>query len=51
MILLSNRVDLLSSGACQFSGEVVLENTPTPLFEQILKFIAHGLIFERLQYM
>ena len=28
----------------------VLKNTPTPLFEQSLKFIAHGRIFERLQY-
>ena len=28
----------------------VLENTPTPLFEQPLKLIAHGRILERLRY-
>ena len=28
----------------------VLENTPTPLFEQPLKFITYGHIFERLRY-
>ena len=28
--LLSNRVGLLLNGVCQFSGEVVLENAPTP---------------------
>ena len=49
--LLSNRVGLLSNGVGLFLGERVLENTPTPLFEQLLKFIAHGCIFERLQYM
>ena len=49
--LLSSRVGLLLNGVSLFSGEVVLENTPTSLFEQILKFIAHGHIFERLQYM
>jgi len=31
--------------------ERVLESTPTPLFEQPLKFIAHGCTFERLRYM
>jgi len=34
-----------------FSGERVLENTPTPLFEQPLKFIAHGRIFESLWFL
>jgi len=48
MGLLSNRVGLLSSGIGLFSRERVLENTPTPLFEQPLKFIALGCIFERL---
>ena len=27
-----------------------LENTPTPLFGEPLKFIAHGRTFERLRY-
>ena len=31
--------------------ERVLESTSTPLFEQPLKFIADGRIFERLQYL
>ena len=31
-------------------GRGVLENTPTPLIEQPLKFITHGHIFERLRY-
>ena len=48
--LLSNRVGLLSNGVGLFSREKILENTPTPLFEQPLKFIAHGCIFERLLY-
>ena len=43
MGLLSNGVDLLS-------GERVLENTPTPLFEQPRKFITHGRIFESLLF-
>ena len=51
MGLLSNRVGLLSNGIGLFSRERVLENTPTPLFEQPLKFIAHGHIFKYLQYM
>ena len=38
--LLSNRVGLLSNGVGLISGERVLKNTPTPLFEQ-LKLIAH----------
>ena len=49
--LLSNRVGLLSNGVGLFSGERVLDNTPTPPFEQPLKCIAHGHIFESLQYM
>jgi len=48
--LLSNRVDLLSNKVGLFSGERVLENTPTPLFEQPLKFITHGHIFKSLRY-
>ena len=48
--LLSNRVGLLSNGVGLFSRERVLENTPTPLFGQPLKFIAHGRIFESLRY-
>ena len=48
MGLLSNRVGLLSNGVGLLSGERVLENTPTPLFEQPLKFIAHGCIFKSL---
>ena len=48
MGLLSNRVGLLSNGVGLLSGERVLENTPTPLFEQPLKFIAHGRIFKSL---
>ena len=44
VVLLSNRVGL-------FSGERVLENTPTALFEQPLKFIAHGCIFKSLWYL
>ena len=45
---LSTWVDLLSIGWAYFEwrGPIfereVLENTPTPLFEQPLKFIAHG---------
>ena len=31
-------------------GERVLENMPTPRFEQPHKFIAHGCIFESLWY-
>ena len=50
MGLLSNRVGLLSNGVGLFSRERVLENTPTPLFEQPLELIAHGYIFERLRY-
>jgi len=30
-------------------GRGVLENTPTPLFEQPLKFIAYGRIFKSLR--
>jgi len=45
---LSTWVGLLSIGVSLFSGERVLENMPTPLFEQPLKFIAHGRIFESL---
>ena len=37
--LLLNRLGL-------FMGERVVENTPTPRFEQPLKFIAHGHIFD-----
>jgi len=48
--LLSNRVGLFLNGVGLFSGERVLENTPT-LFELPLKFIAHGRIFKRLLYM
>jgi len=48
--LLSNSVGLLSNGVGLFLAERVPEITPTPLFEQPLKFIAHGHIFERLQY-
>ena len=48
--LLLNRVGLLSNGVGLFSGERVLKNTPTPLFKQPLKFIAHGRIFESLRY-
>ena len=48
MGLISNRVGILSNGMGLFSRERVLENMPTPLFEQPLKFIAHGRIFERL---
>ena len=48
--LLSNRMGLLSNGVGLFSGERVLENTPTPFFEQPLKFIAHGRISESLWY-
>ena len=44
--LLSNRVGLLSNGVGLFSAERVPKNTPTPLFEQPLKFIAHGHISE-----
>ena len=51
MGLLSNWVGLLSTGVGLFLGERVLKNTPTPLFEQPLKFIAHGRIFESLQYL
>ena len=40
--------------ACEvgvFSREISqLENMPTPLFEEPLKFIAHWRIFERLRY-
>jgi len=49
--LLSNGVGLLSNGVGLFSGEMVLENTPTPLFGQPLKFIAHECILKSLQYM
>jgi len=45
---LSTWVGLLSNRAGLFLGERVLENTPTLLFEQPLKFIAHGRIFESL---
>jgi len=48
--LLSNRVCLPSNGVSLFSGERVLENTPTPIFEQPLKYIAHGHIFKSLRY-
>jgi len=48
--LLSNGVGLLSNKVGLFSGERVLENMPTPLFGQPLKFIAHGHIFKSLQY-
>ena len=50
MGLLLNRVGLLSNGLGLFSGERVLENTPTPLFEQPLKFITHERIFESLRF-
>jgi len=40
----------LSTWVGLFSGERVLENTPTPLFEQPLNFIALGRIFESLRY-
>ena len=50
MGLLSNRVGLLSNGVGLFSGERVVEKTPTPLLEQPHKFIAHGRIFEILRY-
>jgi len=45
----STWVGLLLNGVDLFSGERVLKNMPTPLFEQPLKFIAHGHIFESLQ--
>jgi len=48
--LLLNGVGLFSNGVGLFSGERVLENTPSPHFEQPLKFIAHGHIFEWLWY-
>jgi len=48
--LLLNGVGLLSNEVCLFLRERVLENTPTPLFEQPLKFIGHEHIFERLWY-
>ena len=38
---LSTWLGLLSNGVGLFSGERVLENTPTFLFEQPVKFIAH----------
>ena len=49
---LSTWVGLLSIRAGLFSGVRVLENTPTPLSEQPLKFIAHGCtcILESLWY-
>jgi len=37
-------------GGGLFSKESVIENMATLLFEQPLKFIAHGHIFESLQY-
>ena len=38
--------------ACEVGINITtLENTPTPLFEEPLKFIAHDRIFERLWYM
>jgi len=49
--LLSDRVGLVSNGVGLFSGERILENMPTPLFKLPLKFIAHGRIFESLQYL
>ena len=48
--LLSNWAGLLSNGVGLFSGERVLENMAAPFFEQLLKFIAHGRIFESLRY-
>ena len=48
--LLSNWAGLLSNGVGLFSGERVLENMAAPFFEQLLKFIAHGCIFESLRY-
>jgi len=45
---LSTWVGLLSNGVGLFSRQPVLENTPTPHFEQPLNFIAHGCIFETL---
>jgi len=47
---LSTWVGLLPNGVDLLSGERVLKNMPTPLFEQPLKFMAHGRIFESLQY-
>jgi len=47
---LSTWVGLLSNGVGLFLGVRVLENMPTPLFEQPLKSIAHGCIFESLRY-
>ena len=38
-----------SNGMDLFSGERVLKNTPNSLFEQPLKFVAHGRIFESLR--
>ena len=46
---LSTWVDLLSNRVGLFLGERVLKNTPTPLFEQPLKFITCGRIFESLR--
>jgi len=46
---LSTWVGLLSNRVGLFLEERVLENTPTPFFEQPLKFIAHGYIFESLE--
>ena len=48
--LLSTWVCLLLNGVGLFSEERILENTPTSLFEQPLRFIAHGHIFESLRY-
>ena len=39
---------LLLNGVGLFSGERVVENTPTPLFEQPLNFM--GVIFKSLRY-
>jgi len=45
-----SRLGYITNGVGQFSGERVLENTPTPLFVQPLKFIAHGRVFKSLWY-
>ena len=45
MGLLSDRVGLVSNGVGLFSGERILENMPTPLLEQPLKFMVLGIFW------
>ena len=44
------RLTLCEVGVFFERNITTLENTPAPLFVEPLKFIAHGHIFERLQY-